>query len=485
MLTNTQISISPQPKAWSKNIAQIAQEFERTPLSLLSGHIPEGIRGTLYRNGPGRLERGGQKVGHWFDGDGAILAVHFQEGQAQAVYRYVQTQGYRAETKANRFLYANYGMTDPQGIWHYWQAIFKRQDILKNAANTSVLALPDKLLALWEAGLPHALDLETLETLGIENFGQFPADQPYSAHPLRDPITGDIFSIGVDMQGRLHLYRSDRRGTLLKHQILKLKNMPFLHSFCLAGPYLIFFMPPMKLDKLGVLLGTKSYADAIQWQANASTKILVVDRESFEIVSQGETEPWFQWHYGNGCVEADGNIRLDLVKFQDFSQTNEYLREMATGQTQTLSQGHLWQIRLNPLTSEILESQAVLTRSCEFPTIDPRLVGQPWRQTYVAVQRSGVESAEEWFGAIAAVDYETGQVTEADLGEGLYPVEPLYIPDCIHPEQGWIMTVVYDGIKEQSEVWIWNSDRLEKEPVCRLGLPQIIPLSYHGTWRPL
>ncbi|MEB3189139.1 MAG: carotenoid oxygenase family protein [Snowella sp.] len=484
MLTDTQISIPPQPKAWSKNIAQIAQEFELTPLSLLSGHIPEGIRGTLYRNGPGRLERGGQKVGHWFDGDGAILAVHFQEGQAQAVYRYVQTQGYRAETKANRFLYANYGMTDPQGIWHYWQTIFKRQNILKNAANTSVLALPNKLLALWEGGLPHALDLETLETLGIENFGQFPLDQPYSAHPLRDPITGDIFSIGVDMQGRLHLYRSDRRGTILKHQILTLKSIPFLHSFCLAGPYLIFFIPPMKLDKLGLLLGTKAYVDAIEWQANTSTKILVLDRENFEIVSQGEAAPWFQWHYGNGCVEADGNIRLDLVKFQDFNQTNEYLREMPTGQTKTLSQGHLWQLRLNPLTGQILESQAVLTRSCEFPVIDPRLVGQPWRQTYVAVQRPGVESAQEWFGAIAAVDYGTGQVTEADLGEGLYPVEPLYIPDRINPEQGWIITVVYDGIKEQSEVWIWNSDRLEEEPVCRLGLPQIIPFSYHGTWRP-
>lgn len=320
MLTDTQISIPPQPKAWSKNIAQIAQEFELTPLSLLSGQIPEGIRGTLYRNGAGRLERGGQKVGHWFDGDGAILAVHFQEGQAQAVYRYVQTQGYRAETKANRFLYANYGMTDPQGIWHYWQTLFKRQDILKNAANTSVLALPDKLLALWEGGLPHALDLETLETLGIENFGQFPLDQPYSAHPLRDPITGDIFSIGVDMQGRLHLYRSDRRGTILKHQILTLKSIPFLHSFCLAGPYLIFFIPPMKLDKLGLLLGTKAYVDAIEWQANASTKILVLDRENFEIVSQGEAAPWFQWHYGNGFVEADGNIRLDLVKFQDLTK---------------------------------------------------------------------------------------------------------------------------------------------------------------------
>ncbi|HEY9741210.1 MAG TPA: carotenoid oxygenase family protein, partial [Coleofasciculaceae cyanobacterium] len=55
-------------KAWAKAIAQPAQEFPPTPLPILSGKIPEGLRGSLYRNGPGRLERGGVRVGHWFDG---------------------------------------------------------------------------------------------------------------------------------------------------------------------------------------------------------------------------------------------------------------------------------------------------------------------------------------------------------------------------------------------------------------------------------
>ena len=30
---------------------------------------------------------------YWFDGDGAVLAVHFADGQAQAVYRYVHSAG--------------------------------------------------------------------------------------------------------------------------------------------------------------------------------------------------------------------------------------------------------------------------------------------------------------------------------------------------------------------------------------------------------
>ncbi|EDX75892.1 hypothetical protein MC7420_6547 [Coleofasciculus chthonoplastes PCC 7420] len=87
-------------KAWAKAIAQPATEFPLTPLPILSGRIPQELRGSLYRNGPARLERGGQRMGHWFDGDGAILAVHFTDATATGVYRYVQTPAYQDEAAA-------------------------------------------------------------------------------------------------------------------------------------------------------------------------------------------------------------------------------------------------------------------------------------------------------------------------------------------------------------------------------------------------
>jgi carotenoid cleavage dioxygenase-like enzyme len=164
-------------KAWAGAISQPATEFPHTPLPILAGKIPEGLRGTLYRNGPARLERGNIHMGHWFDGDGAILAVNFNHTGATGVYRYVQTAGYQDETAAGKLLYGNYGMTAPGAIWHQWRKP------VKNAANTSVLALPDKLLALWEGGHPHALDLETLETQGLDNLGSLNQGLSYSAHP--------------------------------------------------------------------------------------------------------------------------------------------------------------------------------------------------------------------------------------------------------------------------------------------------------------
>jgi carotenoid cleavage dioxygenase-like enzyme len=204
-----------------------------------------------------------------------------------------------------------------------------------------------------------------------------------------------------------------------------------------------------------------------------------------EVVSRGETEPWFQWHFGNGCVDTDGSVWLDLVRFSDFPQTNEYLREVPTGQTHTPAHGTLWQVRLNPQTSKIIEMQEVVNRCCEFPVVQPQQVGQPWRYTYFSLLRQSAAIGKDWFGSIARFDYQTSTLTEADLGENRYVVEPIYAADALNAEQGWVLTVVYDGNLNRSEVWVLDEGSLDEEPVCRLGLPEVVPLSFHGTWKPV
>ena len=79
-------------KHWSRAISEPAKEFNLTKLQVIEGQIPKDLRGSLYRDGPARFERAGQKVTHWFDGDGAILGVHFNQGEASAVYKYVKTE---------------------------------------------------------------------------------------------------------------------------------------------------------------------------------------------------------------------------------------------------------------------------------------------------------------------------------------------------------------------------------------------------------
>lgn len=158
-------------------------------------------------------------------------------------------------------------------------------------------------------------------------------------------------------------------------------------------------------------------------------------------------------------------------------------------------------MHLDPKLGKVTAIQEVLDRHCEFPVVPQQWVGQERAPTYLSVlstpnrdlhpcpasilhQFTEESISQEMFGAIARFDHQTDTLTTADLGENRYPMEPIYAPDAHNPNQGWIVTVVYDGKSDTSEVWVFDSDRLDEPPVCRLGLPSVVPMGFHGTWKP-
>ncbi len=465
--------------AWAGALAAPGREFVAAELPVLAGALPATLRGTLYRNGPGCLERGGQRAGHWFDGDGAILAARFTGRVASAAYRYVRTAGYAEESRQNRYLFPNYGQTATGPIWNNWLRP------IKNVANTSVLALPDRLLSLWEGGWPHALDLEDLTTGGPDNLGWLSTGESFSAHPKVDPHSGEIYNFGISpgRDAALLLYRCDRAGSLLKKAAIPLEGSPLVHDFALAGRYAVFFVAPVRLNLLPALLGFKSFGEALTWQPQLGVQILVIERESLTLVARGEADPWFQWHFANGCETEAGEILVEFVRFEDFT-TNQNLKEVATGEIQTPAAGKLWRVRLDPQTGRLIGEEPLSDRTCEFPGVRPDKVGRDWRRTYLSVHRDGTVPGSELLGAIACFDRQTQHLTVADPGPDCYPSEPIFVPDPQNPTTGWLLTVVYDGRNRRSEIWIYAGDRLTAGPVCRLGLPEVVPHSFHGTWRP-
>jgi all-trans-8'-apo-beta-carotenal 15,15'-oxygenase len=460
---------------WSNAFAQPIREFALTPLNILSGSLPSGLRGSLYRNGPSLFERKGERIAHWFDGDGAVLGVHFDGQNVQGAYRRVQTAGYLAEEAAGEFKFSGYGRrAEP-----FWR---RSPSEPKNAANTSVLALEDRLLALWEGGHPHALDLKTLETIGIDNLQSLEAEQTFSAHPKVDPQTDEIYNFGVTFgkQSFLNLYKCDRQGKLLRQGKILLKGTPLIHDFVMAGPYLVFFISPVYLDVLPLLLRLKSYSEALRWRPERETQVLIVNRETLEPLQQGEADPWFQWHYANGFVDQDGKIIVDVVRYADF-QTNQFFKEVPSGHPKTSAPGALWRMRVNPQTATVEKSWCLDERTCEFPTVSPASVGKPSRYTYLGA-RSDQSRTTDLFDALACFDHQQETLTLTDLGPGRYPSEPIFAPDPHRADKGWILSVVYNAQHHASELWIFESDALGNEPLCRVALPEAIAFSFHGTW---
>ena len=73
----------------------------------------------------------------------------------------------------------------------------------KNAANTNIIGYANRLLALWEAGLPHELKRGTLETVGPYNFGG-KLNGPMTAHPKFDPKTVKVWVPNFEQYVKLH-----------------------------------------------------------------------------------------------------------------------------------------------------------------------------------------------------------------------------------------------------------------------------------------
>jgi carotenoid cleavage dioxygenase-like enzyme len=424
------------------------------------------------------VERGGVHVGHWFDGDGAILRVQFSPTGASGLYRYVQTAAYQEESASGQLRYGNYGMVAPGAIWNHWRRP------LKNAANTSVLVLPDRLLALWEGGHPHVLDLDTLETQGLTDLGSLATTQPYSAHPKRDFRTGEIFNFGVSFgrTAQLNLYRSDATGKIVQKTATPLSGIPLIHDFVLAGPYLVFLVPPIRIQSLPVILGFSSFSDAMQWQPSHGTQVLIFDRHSLKLVSQGITDACFLWHFCNGFVDRDGLIVIEFSHYEDFS-INQRLKEISFGEIQTEAHPTSWRMCIDPQTGAIKSSQQILDWFYEFPVVPPSQVGQPWQHTYFSTYRGQDRERTDLPDAIAHFDHKTENLVIVDLGGERYPNEPIYAPDIHHPNHGWIITVVYDAKSDRSEIWVYDSQHLDADPVVRLALPQVVPPGFHGTWR--
>jgi carotenoid cleavage dioxygenase-like enzyme len=463
---------------WARAIATPATEFGSVALNLISGAIPTDLRGTLYRNGPGRLTRQGQSVNHWFDGDGGILAVRFHDAGTTASYRYVQTPQLQAEAARDQFLYSGYGQLAPGPLWRRWGVP------AKNVANTSVLALPDQLLALWEGGNPYALDPTTLTTIGVDLLSGLTPKLTYSAHPKRDPHTGKIYNFGVifGLKAHLQLYCSHPSGEIYRQATIPLPRLSLVHDFALAGRYLVFVVPPLSLQMLPVLVGLQSLSDALQWQPQQGTQIIIVDRDTFQEVTRLETEPWFQWHFGNGYETPAGEIVLDYIRYPNF-QTNQWLKEVVSGCPQTPASGRLWQLRIHPQTGKILENEQRFHLGCEFPVVSPLETGQNAQGLYLNHQASADAPTAEMFNSIARIDGQTHAIASLTFPQGCYPMEPIYAPHPHQKGQGWILTVVFDGNQDQSTVQIFSAEQLDAGSIAVLELPEVIPFGFHGTWQ--
>ncbi len=441
----------------------------------ITGQIPADFTGTLFRNGPGRLERGGQRYHHPFDGDGMISQVSFQGGRAFYRNRYVQTPEFQAEQAADKILYRGVFGTLKPGGW--LNNIFDLR--LKNIANTNVIYWGNKLLALWEAAQPYRLDPQTLATLGLDDLGGvIPAGQSFSAHPRIDP-QGFLVNFGVKtgLSSQIYLYEFDQSWQLVRHHQHTISGFAFLHDFILTENYYVFLQNPVNFNPIPYLLGWTGAAQCLQFDPEQPTRILVIPRDG-GAVRVFLADPGFVFHHANGYEQGD-ELVLDSIAYSHFP-TIDQQTDYQTIDFATLPSGQLQRLRLN-LTTHQVTSRLLLERCCEFPQVHPQRVGREYRRVYLGVAADPVANAP--LQGILALDVQTGQQQMWQAGAQGFVSEPVFVPTGAGEDQGWLLTVVYNAARQCSDIVILNA--ADMTAVATLHLQHHIPYGLHGSFTPV
>jgi all-trans-8'-apo-beta-carotenal 15,15'-oxygenase len=469
------LALAPRPAApsWQKAFQNLPREHGFEPLRV-EGQLPLDLQGTLYRNGPAHFDAQGTRYRHWFDGDGAVSAVRFSGGRVLGAVRTVATPERAAEQRKGRMFYSNYGTLAHGGLLPQLRT--------KNAANTSVVVWQGRLFALFEAGLPTEISPEDLSTLGQTSLEQVIVET-FSAHPHYVPQRRAAYNFGVRLGRKctLNLYELPDTGSARKMATLALSGATMIHDFIATPNHLIFFAPPLRLQTLKMLLGQKSYGDALQWRPELGTEVIVVPIDRPDEPVRFNTDAFYQWHFAN-AFEQEGKIEVDFVRLPDFTN-NRYLATLPEGGNGETYASQSIRATLN-LSARRLAAEVLSNRSVEFPRVAGSVVGREHRYVYVAAHPEREASRHQLFTHLAKQDRRTGAETLVDVGQDCYPSEAVFVRrgSAQTEDDGYLLTLVYDGSTHTSHVAVLDARNLERGVIARAHFDHFIPFTFHGNF---
>ncbi len=482
---------------WASAFRNVGVELDGVEVAAARGAIPVALQGTLYRNGPGRLERGGQWVHHPFDGDGMITALRFAGGKAELRNRFVRTEGWQAEEQAGKFLYRGvFGTQKPGG------PLANAFDLrLKNIANTHVVRLGEQLLALWEAAEPHALDPVTLETRGLSRLdGLLAQGEAFSAHPRFDPghhggprmVT---FGVKTGPRSTIRLMEfaaaadpetGSAASQLLADSRHSFKGFAFLHDFAITPNWAVFLQNAVAFNPTGFVLGQKGAAQCLTSKPGEQGQFWLIPRSGVGKPLQLPAPEGFVFHHLNAFEEHDGEeLVVDSIVYPDFPSIGPDV-DFRRVDFASIPAGQLMRFRLD-LAAGTVASELLEARTCEFAMVNPDRQGLQARYAWMAVAER--ELGNDPLQAIEKLDLSTGERRVWSASPRGFVSEPVMVPrpaagpdDQCAEDEGWLLCLVWNGARCASDLVILDAATLAE--VAVLELPLALPHGLHGSWAP-
>jgi len=459
-------SIAHKVVSYSDGVfAKVTDERSVSDLPI-EGELPRELYGMFARNSPNpRFEPKGRY--HWFDGDGMVHAVYFENGRARYANRYVRTTGFELEEQADKALWS--GILEPIAVDH-------PHGPAKNTANTDLVFHGGKLLALWWLGAdPYALSPRDLSTEGKWDF-HGTARAGCASHAKLDPRTGDLmfFDYSAIRPPYMTYGVADKTGRVVCSTVIDLPGPRLLHDLAITANYTLFLDLPLlwRNDKLQT--GKRHVA----FDKRLPARFGVLPRHA-----PGSEIRWFDddacyiFHTVNAYEEGN-EIVLEACRIEDpMAKLREPPSDTPRLDFMDLTP-FLTRWRFN-LETGAVKREKLDDVPTEFPAIDAGRRGERARFTY---SPRLARTPTLLFEGLLKYDLERGTSSYAGFGAGQFGSEAAFVPrpGGTAEDDGWLVTFTYDAADDSSSVLVLNAQDMSR--VARVPLPRRVPIGFHATW---
>ncbi|MEU0571022.1 carotenoid oxygenase family protein [Nonomuraea sp. NPDC005983] len=443
----------------------VAEEITAFDLDV-TGRIPAELDGRYLRSGPNPLSLDDPGAAHLFLGEGMVHGVRLRDGRAE----WYRNRWVRSAHVAERL------REEPRpGPVH---------EGIDFAANTHVIGLAGRTFATVEAGArPYELDYE-LGTIGPCDFdGGLTGG--FAAHTHLDPATGELHAMAYYFGWDHHQHIViDPMGTVISTRDIPIADAPMLHDFALTERYVVIYDLPVTFSMAHMEKGTPlPYA----WNDAHGARLGLMSRATGE-VRWMDVEPCWVFHTLNAFDDGD-QVVVDVVRYpKRFVDAR-----LCQGGAPTLDR---W--RIDPASGTVAATR-LDDRPQEFPRMDERLIGRPYRYGYTAVAHDLVDVLypadteledlpdDAFDNTLIKHDLERGVQESRRFGRGAYVGEPVFVGaggagEDRAEDDGYVMAFVNDPVRGAADLVILSAQDFTGEPVATVHLPARVPLGFHGSW---
>lgn len=425
---------NPYNQYLNGNYAPVIEETTATSLNV-TGVIPKELNGLFVRNGPNPDDKPRAAKYHWFLGRGMLHGVRLDNGHA-LWYR-------------NRYV----GNTSSG-----------------HTPNTSVIRHARKTLAVVEAGgLPVEVDEELSTLKDVTSMGG-----GFTAHPQLDPDSGELHAVCYDwrsLRDHIRYVVIDKTGVLKSEIKIRLPRMSMIHNMSITRHYAVIYDLPVTLSLKALATGSNF---PFRWNEKHEARIGLLPRNgTAKDIIWNSINPNYAFHPMNAYEDTEGRIIIDIIRYDKIFKADTH---GPLGDTPP----RLDRWTINPLLQTVTE-EVIDHRSQEFPRSNPDFNGKPYSFGYTIAVDS-----DYGFPAIYKHEVQRGITSQYTFSSGIQVGEAVFISrtSALSEDDGYLMTFVYDGNRNVSDLTILDAQELNRGPVATIHLPVRVPFGFHGNWIP-